>query len=68
MFGRTAASVKSFEYSAELRRSRIQWDAATLDKWLADPDSVVSGTDMAFRMANAEERAAVIAYLREVSR
>ena len=68
VYGRAAASVASFEYSDALRKSQLKWDAAALDKWLADPEGLVPGADMAFRMNSAEERAAVIAYLREVSR
>jgi cytochrome c len=68
VYGRAAAAVESFEYSGALRQAHVKWDDATLDKWLSDPDSVAAGADMAFRMKSAEERAAVIAYLRDISR
>ena len=64
VFGRKAATGGSFEYSDALRKSGVVWDAATLDKWIADPDSVAPGTDMAFRSNNASERAAIIEYLK----
>jgi cytochrome c len=57
----------SFPYSDALRKSHITWDSGTLDKWLTDPDALVPDNDMAFRVANPEERAAIIAYLKEVS-
>ena len=68
VYGRAAASTPSFEYSDAIRKARLTWDQATLDKWLSDPEALVPGADMAFRMKMAEERAAVIAYLKEVSR
>jgi cytochrome c len=43
------------------------WDGDSLNKWLTDPDTFVPDNDMAFRVANPEERAAIIGYLREVS-
>ena len=67
VYGRGAASVSSFLYSEPLRKSGVKWDAASLDKWLTDPDGFVPDNDMAFRVANKEERAAIIEYLKEVS-
>lgn len=64
--GRRASSVPSFEYSQALRGAKLTWDAATLDKWLTDPEAVVPGNDMTFRVPKADERAAIIAYLRSV--
>jgi cytochrome c len=42
----------------------IRWDDASLDRWLSDPDAMVPDTDMAFRLADGDERKAVIAYLK----
>jgi cytochrome c len=67
VYGRSAAGVSSFLYSEALRKSGITWDNVTLDKWLTDPDTFIPNSDMAFRVANAEERAAIIGYLKEVS-
>jgi len=67
VYGRGAASVSSFLYSEPLRKSGVTWDAVSLDKWLTDPDGFVPDNDMAFRVANKEERAAIIEYLKEVS-
>ena len=44
----------------------VTWDEAALDKWLADPDSLVPGSDMSFRLDNAAERADIIAYLKQL--
>jgi cytochrome c len=62
--GRAAASVPGFEYSNALKSSHLTWDAGTLDRWLADPEQLVSGNDMSFRVIKPEERAAIIAYLK----
>ena len=36
-------------------------------RWLTDPEKVVPGNDMAFRVEKAEERAEIIAYLKQNS-
>jgi cytochrome c len=42
----------------------VIWDAATLDQWLENPESVVPDNDMPFRLDHKDERAAIIEYLR----
>src|SRR5271166_5438401 len=64
VYGRQAASTPGFAYSDALKKAAIRWDDASLDRWLSDPDSMVPDTDMAFRLTDAEERKAVIAYLK----
>jgi cytochrome c len=64
VYGRKAASVPGFVYSEALKKTSIRWDDASLDRWLTDPDAVAPDTDMEFRLADSEERKAVIAYLR----
>jgi cytochrome c len=65
--GRVAGKVKTFQYSAPLRNTQFVWDESKLDMWLTDTDSVVPNNDMAFRVPKADERAAIIAYLKSVS-
>jgi cytochrome c len=65
--GRRAASDPKFPYSDALKRAHLTWDEDTLNRWLADPDALVPDTDMAFRLTQAEERAAIIAYLQELA-
>jgi cytochrome c len=67
VYGRKAASVPGFGYSEALRKTTIVWNDATLGRWLRDPDAMVPGTDMAFHVADAEERKAVIAYLKSLT-
>lgn len=66
VLGRKAGSLAGFPYSEGLRNSRIVWDEAWLEKWLANPGAVVQDNDMEFQVANAEERRAVVAYLKSV--
>lgn len=63
--GMKAASVAGYsKYSDGMKGSGLTWDAATLDKYLADPKGVVAGTNMKFAgLKKAEDRAAVIGYL-----
>ncbi len=70
LFGRKAGAVESFAgYSAGLKASGIVWDAATLDPYLADPRQVVADSRMVFAgMAKPEDRADLIAYLRNATR
>lgn len=65
LLSRKAGSVARFDYSPALRKSGITWTDASLDKWLADPDLLVPGTTMEFRVSKAEERRDLIAYLKQ---
>lgn len=62
--GRRSASVADFNYSPALRRLGVTWDEAALDRWLTNPTSIAPGTSMGIRVASAQERADIIAYLR----
>lgn len=61
--GRKAGALPDFDYSPALRRSRLIWTAARLDQWLANPESLIPGQRMGYRLSDAGERADVIAYL-----
>lgn len=65
--GRAAGTVKTFRYSTALQGAKFTWDETKLDKWLTDTESVVPDNDMSFRVPKAEERAAIIAYLKSLS-
>jgi cytochrome c len=66
VYGHKAASVPGFAYSDALKKASIHWDDVSLDRWLSDPDSMAPDTDMGFRLTDAEERKAVIAYLKSL--
>lgn len=62
---RPRASAPGFKYSTAFAAAKPRWTDATLDAWLARPALLVKGTNMAFAgMAKAEDRVALIAYLR----
>lgn len=65
--GRRAGSVAGFPYSEALRASSITWDARSLDRWLADPESLVPGQRMGYRLGDAQVRADIVAYLATLS-
>lgn len=64
--GRKAGAVDGFKYSPALAKSGVTWDESNLDKWLTAPAKLVPGTIMLFPgMPKAEDRKAVIAYLKK---
>jgi len=63
VMGRRAAALSSFGYTKALQASHLIWNAATLDKYLEAPASVVSGTSMLIATSNARDRGDLIAYL-----
>ncbi|MGC2787327.1 MAG: c-type cytochrome [Roseiarcus sp.] len=65
VFGRRAASLPDYDYSDALKSANIVWNEETLDKWLTDPQAVAPGAKMFFHLDNPQDRADVIAYLRE---
>ena len=67
VYGRAAAGVAAFPYSAALKVSHLTWSDASLDRWLADPEALVPNNDMAFRVTKPEERAGIVAYLKSLS-
>jgi cytochrome c len=67
VFGSKAGSVPDYDYSAALKASGIVWNETTLDKWLIDPEAFVPGTKMTFSVDAAQDRADVIAFLKEKS-
>jgi len=64
VYGRKAGSVPTFRYSVALKSARFTWDDVLLDKWLTDPDSLIPENEMDFSVPKAEERAAIIRFLR----
>lgn len=65
VFGAKAGRVSGYDYSRAMRAADLTWDEATLDAYLANPQSVVAGTRMSFAgEPDADRRAAIIAYLK----
>ncbi len=66
--GRDIASVEGFAYSDILKTLPGAWDDEKLDAYLLNPRAAAPGNKMAFAgVKKAEDRAAVIAYLRSIS-
>jgi cytochrome c len=67
VYGRPAGKDAGFIYSDAVKSAPVTWDESTLDRWLTDTESVIPGNDMSFRLDDANERANIIAYLRQLS-
>ena len=69
IFGRSAGELTSFRYSPAIKRSGITWSPETLDKFITEPQAMVPGNRMPYAgMANAGDRADLIAYLQRMSK
>ena len=67
VYGRKVASVPGFNYSEALKASKVVWDADSLDKWLTDTDKFIPDSDMDISLRNAQERADIISFLKQLS-
>lgn len=63
LIGRPVGKIKGFNFSPALKKSTLVWDAELLDRWIADPERVVKGQWMGYRVDSARTRADLIAYL-----
>ncbi len=65
VFGRKAGEVPGYKYSDVVKNSGFVWDAAHLDKWLAEPRTYLPGTKMSFAgLKNPKDRIDLIAFLK----
>ena len=67
VYGRAAGKDAQFAYSDTVKAATVTWDESTLDRWLADTESVIPDNDMSFRLSDPADRANIIAYLRQLS-
>jgi len=68
VFGRKAGSAAGFSYSNAMKGYGVTWDAALLDKWIADPHAVLPETKMSFvGLKDAGQRRDVVSYLKVAS-
>jgi len=66
VIGRKVGGVKGFAYSEALKTANAQgrvWTAATLDRFLSNPQADMPGTAMPVKVDNASDRKVLIAYL-----
>src|SRR6202162_5414901 len=70
LWNRKAGGLASFHrYSSALKSSGIVWNDKTLDQWLDDPQRLVPGNTMTFQgIKNAQQRADLLAFLKDVTR
>lgn len=62
--GRKAGSFPGFRYSRAMKAAPHQWDARTMDAYLANPQKLVPGNVMPFSgVPDAKQRADLVAYL-----
>ncbi|MCM3878644.1 MAG: c-type cytochrome [Vicinamibacterales bacterium] len=62
--GQAASSVPGFNYSSALKNSKLTWTPQNLDAFVANPQQLVPGNTMPYSgMADAQQRAALVAYL-----
>jgi len=67
VYGRQAGTAPGFHYSTALKSAHFVWDEQRLEKWLTDTDSLVEDNNMDFHVPKADERAAIITYLKSIS-
>ncbi|KCV80860.1 Diheme cytochrome c SoxE [Actibacterium atlanticum] len=71
IYGRRAASVDGFAYSASMDRAGsdgLTWTLETLEVYIHNPKSLVTGTNMNFGgIKDAQDRADLLAYMRSFS-
>ena len=67
VFGRKAGTAPGFAYSPAVRGANIVWDEVLLDRWLTNPQGLIPGQRMNFRIGDADIRADIIAYLKQES-
>ena len=67
VYGRNAGKDANFAYSDAVKAASVTWDESTLDRWLADTESVIPDNDMSFRLTDPADRAKIIAYLKQLS-
>jgi len=66
VIGRRAGSVEGFKYSPGFAEADVVWDESSIDKWITNPQAMISSAVMAYRQPKPEIRAAIISYLKEL--
>jgi cytochrome c len=62
------AGASAYSYSQAMKGSKVVWNAAALDAYLAAPSKMIPGTKMTISVSQAEDRKAIIAYLASTKR
>jgi cytochrome c len=67
VLGRGVGKAKDYAYSPALSHSKLVWSRANLERWLTNPEKLIPGQRMGYRLSVAQERADVVAYLATLS-
>lgn len=65
--GRAAGKQADFAYSAALARATHAWTPEKLQAWLVDPEALVPGQAMGYRLSEAADRRDVVAFLQSLA-
>jgi cytochrome c len=63
--GRKAGSLPNYNYSSAMKEAGFVWDKEKLERFIANPDEVVSGNSMKpyNGIASSDDRAKIVAFL-----
>ncbi len=67
LFDRKAGSLTDYAYSPALKSSKVVWNEKTLDIWLANPEKMIPGEKMGYKVRSAKDRADLIEYLKQAA-
>lgn len=65
--GRKAGKQAGFDYSTALGAATHTWTEASIKVWLTEPERLVPGQEMNYRLEQAQDREDVVAYLASLS-
>lgn len=65
--GRAAGKKADFAYSAALAAATHVWTPEKLQAWLTDPETLVPGQAMGYRLSEAADRRDVVAFLQSLA-
>ncbi len=65
LFGREAGSVSNYRYSEAMKASGLVWDEDTFREYIKDPQAMVPGSTMFFRLEDEKRIADLLAYLKQ---
>lgn len=68
VWGRVAGKAPDFEYSSALSQATHVWSSAKLRAWLENPEALVPGQQMGYRVELASDRLDVVAFLASLAR
>jgi cytochrome c2 len=69
VFGRKAAAVEDYRYSAAMKQSNVVWDESTLDSFIEDPQAFIPGNRMPFDgLKDKTDREDLLAYLKQATK